>query len=210
MADEVLRAGAALAGARGAVVLLHGRGATAEDILGLGLAFGLDGVALLAPQAPGRSWYPYSFMAPRAQNEPFCSEALRTVERTMALARAAGLGTERIAVCGFSQGACLSSEFVATHPARYAAVVGFTGGLIGAELGQYGGDLAGTPVFLGSGDPDAHVPWTRVVETAEVLRGMRAEVETRRYPGRSHTVSQQELEVGRALLVEAFRDAHKV
>lgn len=198
--------GAPLAQAAGAVILLHGRGASAEDILGLAHAMYDPRLAYLAPQAANSTWYPNSFMAPRAANEPWLTSALETVASLVDRLVAAGLSTDRIALVGFSQGACLSTEFIASHPARYAGLVALTGGLIGppgANL-NYPGNLAGTPVFFGSGDPDPHVPWSRVEESAAVLTAMGAEVITRRYPGRPHTVSAEELDLAASLLAKAF------
>jgi phospholipase/carboxylesterase len=147
---RVLRAGAPVEDAVGAVIMLHGRGASVEDILSLAGEMYLPRLVYPAPRAAGHAWYPYSFMAPVAQNEPWLSSALRKVESTIALAEAAGIPPDRIVVCGFSQGACLSTEFVATHPRRYAGLIAFTGGLIGppdADL-AHDGDIAGTPAFL--------------------------------------------------------------
>jgi predicted esterase len=202
----VLSAGAPLAGARGAVVLLHGRGGTAEDILGLASAFERDDLAYFAPQAAAQSWYPMSFLAPREENEPWLSSALDKVSSVVASIEAAGIPRERIVIAGFSQGACLSTEFVASNPARYAALIAFTGGLIGPpgmDL-HHAGDLAGTPALLLSGDPDPHVPWQRVADSAKELERMGAKVEAIRYPGMPHTVSPDEVKRARALLAGAF------
>jgi phospholipase/carboxylesterase len=203
---RVHRFGAPLEEAAGAVILLHGRGGSAEDILSLAEAMYNPRLAYLAPQAAGSTWYPNSFLAPRESNEPWLSSALRKVESVLELAIAAGIPRERVVIGGFSQGACLSTEFVATHPARYAGLIALTGGLIG-PLGSdvsHTGDLEGMPAFFGSGDPDPHVPWSRVQESADVLTAMGAKVTVRRYPGRPHTVSQEELEFGRRLLQDAF------
>jgi predicted esterase len=188
--------------ATAALILVHGRGGSAEDILGLGEALGRPDVTLIAPRAAGYTWYPQSFLAPVEANEPGRSSGLSVIESIIADLADAGIPSERIVLTGFSQGACLTLEFIARHPRRYAAVAGLTGGLIGpaGSLGGYEGSLAGTPVFLGSGDPDPHVPWARVEETAEILRGLEAEVETQRYPGRAHTVSQDELQRLRRLV----------
>jgi phospholipase/carboxylesterase len=197
--------GASLKDAEGAVVMLHGRGGSAEDILSLASAMYRPGLAYLAPQAAGNTWYPYSFLAPREENEPWLSSALETVGTTVRMALDAGIGVEKIVVCGFSQGACLSAEFVARNPRRYGGLIGFTGGLIGATLdAAYPGDLGGMPVFLGSGDPDPHVPWARVEKTGEVLRGMGASVTMRRYPGRQHTISGEEVDFGKRLVDGVF------
>lgn len=202
----VLQGGAPLPEAELAVVLLHGRGASAEDILGLGEAFGVPNVAYVAPQAAGHTWYPTSFLAPREANEPYLSSALAKIDSVVKTLAEAGFGRERIVIAGFSQGACLTTEFLATHPGRYAGAVAFTGGLIGPPGSldhAWTGDLAGTPALLLSGDPDPHVPWARVEETAKVLSGMGAQLTTRRFPGRPHTISEPELVLARGLLVRA-------
>lgn len=206
----VLQAGAPLNQAKLAVVLIHGRGGSAEEILGLASAFDLADVAYLAPQAAGHTWYPLSFMAPREANEPFLSSALAKVEALVRTLEDAEVGRDRIVIAGFSQGACLATEFGASHPARYGGPIAFTGGLIGppgSVVGRPGlsavAPLAGTPVLLCSGDPDPHVPWARVEESAATLSGMGASVTIRRYPGRPHTITQDELQLARKLLVEA-------
>ena len=204
--QPVLQAGAPLAEARGAVVLLHGRGGSAEDILGLASALNQPQLAYLAPQAAGHSWYPMSFLAPREENEPWLSSALDKVGSVVASIEAAGIPRERIVIAGFSQGACLSTEFIASNPARYAGLIAFTGGLIG-PVGMdlhHAGDLAGTPALLLSGDPDPHVPWQRVEDSAKELERMGAKVEAVRYPGRPHTVSPDEVKRPRAMLAEIF------
>jgi predicted esterase len=192
--------------ASGAVVLLHGRGGSAEDILQLGKAMYLPGLACLAPQAAQNTWYPYSFLAPKEQNEPWLSSALAKVQATVQLASDAGISADKIVVCGFSQGACLATEFVASNPQRYGGLIALTGGLIGPEGADlaHTGDLAGTPVFFGSGDPDPHVPWSRVVESAKTLSEMGASVTTRRYEDRPHTITREELEFGKRLLEDTF------
>ena len=203
---EIIEAGAPLYESRGALILLHGRGASATDILGLGYEIAPEGVALLAPQAVGNAWYPKSFLAPIEENEPWLSSALGLVEWLVDRCVGAGIPTERIAVSGFSQGACLSAEFVARHPRRYAAVAAFTGGLIGPpglDL-HHEGSLAGTPVLLSSGDPDPHVPWVRVQESARELETMGAQVEVRQHVLRPHTILPAEVEMGRELMRSAF------
>jgi phospholipase/carboxylesterase len=207
MTGSVLHHGAELKDASGVVILLHGRGASARDILSLAPSLSdNEHLAWLAPQAEGSSWYPYSFLAPREENEPKLSHALKTVQNLVELAEAAGFERERILIGGFSQGACLSTEFVATHPARYAGLLAFTGGLIGplgSDVGKVG-LLLGTPALLASGDPDPHVPWSRVEESASVLTEMGAQVTLRRYPGRPHTIRQDELKLARTLVATAF------
>ena len=199
---RIVTAGAPLAGAAGAMILLHGRGASAADILALGQALAPKGWALLAPEAAGHTWYPYSFLAPRAENEPYLSSALAKIAAIVEQVTAAGLTAEKIVLAGFSQGACLTTEFVGRNPRRYGAALAFTGGLVGPpdEPITVTGDLAGTPVLLSSGDPDPHVPWARVEQTAELLGGMGAAVTLRRYPGRPHTVIAEEVAVARKML----------
>ncbi len=191
--------------AAGAVILLHGRGSSAEDILSLANELYVPQLAYLAPQAAGNTWYPYSFLSPVAQNEPWLTSALRKVEAIVRTANDAGIPSDRIVIGGFSQGACLATEFVARHPKRYAGLIAFTGGLIGppgAEL-THTGDLAGTPAFLGSGDPDPHVPWERVQESTRILAEMGAVVTARRYPNRPHTISPEEIDLAKTLIREA-------
>lgn len=201
----VLQAGAAVEQADLAVVLLHGRGGSADDILGLSSAFNLPAVAYVAPQAAGHTWYPQSFMAPRAANEPYLSSALAKVDSVVRSLEKSGFSSDRIVIAGFSQGACLATEFVARQPAPYAALLAFTGGLIGppGSLSVDGMDssaLAGVPALLCSGDPDPHVPWARVEESAEILRSLGANVTAKRFRGRPHTIADEEIELARNLL----------
>ncbi|HLK20675.1 MAG TPA: dienelactone hydrolase family protein [Bryobacteraceae bacterium] len=205
----VLHFGKPLNEAQGAVVLLHGRGGSAEDILSIARLLNLPDLAYLAPQAASNTWYPNSFLAAVEQNEPWLTSALRKVESTVRMANDGGVSTDRITIAGFSQGACLTSEFVARHPQRYAAAIAFTGGLIGppgADL-SHTGDLAGTPAFFGSGDPDPHVPWQRVQESAAIFEKMNAAVTLRRYPHRPHTISREEIAEAAQLMHEAYARA---
>ena len=185
------------------LVLVHGRGATAESILALYDQLDLPRCAALAPQAAGHSWYPHSFLAPLESNQPYLDSAILRLETIVSNLIARKIPGERIAVLGFSQGACLATEFAARHPRRYRAIFGLTGGLIGppGTPRNYAGSLAGTPVFLGSGDPDPHVPFARVEETRQVLTSMGAKVDLRRYPGMSHGVNQDELATVREMLL---------
>ena len=185
------------------LVLLHGRGASAQSMLSLYEELGLDSVAALAPQAANFTWYPHSFLAPMASNQPFLDSALRRVDAVITDLETRGVKSDRIAILGFSQGACLASEYAARHPRRYGALMVLTGGMIGppGTPREYAGSLGGTPVFIGASDPDPHVPFQRVQETADVLGRMAANVDLRRYPGLPHTVNQEELAACRALLV---------
>jgi len=191
----MLTAGPQPADARLTMIVLHGRGASAEDILGLAAELEARDVAYLAPDANGRSWYPYSFLAPLEQNEPQLSAALDTVADLVKTLTAAGLPTSRIAFLGFSQGACLSLEYAARNATRYAGVFGLSGGLIGppGTPRNYPGTLDGTPVLLGCSDVDPHIPLERVRESAEVFRRMGAAVDERIYPRMGHTVNRDEI-----------------
>lgn len=184
------------------LLLVHGRGGSAEDMLSLYQELALPRVAALAPQAAGSTWYPLSFLAPLEANQPCLDAALDRLESLVACLLSCGIRSEQIALLGFSQGACLTLEFIARHPRRYGAVMGLTGGLIGppGTPRDYSGSLAGTLIFLGASDPDPHVPFERVSESAKILTRMGATVELRRYPGMPHTVNEDELEVCRALL----------
>lgn len=195
-ADQPLvTAGTDLATAEAAAVLVHGRGATARSIVQMGQQFHVDGLALLAPQAAGNTWYPNPFTAPVEHNEPGRSSGLRAIDGAIEQANDAGIPAERVLVLGFSQGACLASEFLARNPRRYGGLVALSGGLIGESIDpdDYTGDLAGTPAFLGCSDVDPHIPEQRVHETAEVLEALGADVTARIYEGMGHGVNEDEL-----------------
>src|SRR3954469_24519453 len=200
--QSILTEGPAPENAAATLILIHGRGATAQSILSLFNEFGVDGIAAIAPQAANNTWYPYSFLVPLEANQPYLDSALRRVETIVEDLLARGIRSERIAILGFSQGACLASEFVARNPRRYGAVMALTGGLTGppGTPRNYPGSLDGTPVFLGTSDPDPHVPFERVRETETVLTRMGAKVEVRRYEGMAHTINEDEIEACRALL----------
>lgn len=208
--QPVREAGAPLARALVAVVTLHGRGDSAEGILRLTEVFAQPEVAYLAPQAAGHTWYPHSFLAPLARNEPHLSSALAAVGRVVERI-GAHVPPERTVLLGFSQGACLASEFAARNARRWGGIVALSGGLIGSgerageeppedKTFSYEGDLAGTPAFLGCSDVDPHIPLRRVEQTAEALEALGAEVEMRIYPGMGHTVNEDEVRFVRGLL----------
>jgi phospholipase/carboxylesterase len=205
----VLRAGPAQRDAHATLVMIHGRGASAESILSLHSELAVDGLAAVAPQAAGGTWYPHSFLAPLDANQPYLDSALRKVESVVADLIAQGVPSERIAILGFSQGACLATEFAARHPRRYGGVMALTGGLIGppGARREYAGTLDDTPVFLGANDPDPHVPFERVRETESVLTRMGGVVEVRRYPGMPHTINRDEIDACRALLEKVVAGA---
>jgi phospholipase/carboxylesterase len=204
--QSILTQGVALARATKAYVLLHGRGASAQNILELGYEVGDGNVAFLAPQAAQNTWYPNSFLAPIKQNQPWLDSALAKVAACIDECNAVGLGTEQIAVIGFSQGACLASEFVARNPSRYGALIAFTGGLIGppGSIGDHSGSLFGTPIFLTSGDHDPHVPWSRVEETRGVFLRMGGDVRLARHANRPHTILEEEIDAARLFLSTSF------
>ncbi len=200
--QPVLQRGPALADARLVAILVHGRGASAEDILSLTYELQVKDVAYLAPQAAGRTWYPYSFLSPIEQNEPGITSGLRVLSGLIEQAEKEGVPPSRIVLMGFSQGACLSLEFAARNSQRYAGVAGLSGGLIGppGTSRTYSGAMAGTPVFLGCSDIDPHIPLERVNETADVFRTLGATVDERIYPRMGHTVNRDELDALEAIL----------
>jgi predicted esterase len=206
-AQPVYAAGAPLDKAQAAMLMVHGRGATAEDILSLGLELRHPGFAYLAPQAQGNTWYPYRFLEPIERNEPWLTSALTKLEMVLARITGAGIPPERTMVLGFSQGACLAQEFVARHARRYGGLVGLSGGLIGPDgtPWNYAGSLDGTPVFLGCSDVDPHVPKERVDLSAEVLRRLGGEVTERLYPNMEHTVNRDELNFVREMMAALLK-----
>ncbi|MFA9477781.1 alpha/beta hydrolase [Phycisphaerales bacterium AB-hyl4] len=202
-ADQpMLTAGPSPENADATLVLVHGRGADAQSILALHRTLDLSNLAGLAPQAANHTWYPNPFLAEIETNQPYLDSALKRLAEIVDDLLSRGVPSHRIALLGFSQGACLTSEFIARHPRRYGAVMALTGGLIGppGTSRDYAGSLESTPVFLGCNDPDAHIPFERVRETEAVLSRMGAVVEVRRYPGLPHTVNDDELRVCRAML----------
>jgi predicted esterase len=200
--ENALIAGAPFAQAKAALILVHGRGATAASILPLAEAFGVPDMAVIAPQATGNTWYPYSFLEPLEANEPWLSSALALLGAIVEELCTNKVPPERIAIGGFSQGACLSTEFAARNARRYGLVAGFSGGLIGppGTPRNYSGSLDGTPVFLGCSDVDPHIPLTRVQETTRALTALGAKVDERIYPGMAHTVNEDEIAAVRTML----------
>ena len=188
--------------ARVAVILLHGRGASPEDILYIAHEVDPGGVAFLAPEAAGETWYPQSFLSPLEANQPYLDSALRRVAGLVNEIGEAGIPFERMVLAGFSQGACLGLEYACRNARRYGGLVGLSGGLIGPDEmpREYPGSLDGTPVFLGCSEEDLFVPLQRVRQTGEVLRRIGAEVDERIYPGMSHLVNQDELNAVGALV----------
>ncbi|MDQ3998068.1 MAG: alpha/beta hydrolase [Gemmatimonadota bacterium] len=200
--QPVHHAGEPLTNARAAMIMVHGRGASADDILSLSHELRVPGFAYLAPQAAGNTWYPYSFLSPIAQNEPGVSSALAAIADVLATIERAGIPAERTMLLGFSQGGCLSLEFTARAARRYGGIAGLSGGLIGPDgtPRDYSGSLAGTPIFLGCSDVDPHIPVARVLETATVLRRLGGDVDMRTYPGMGHTINEDEVEAVRGIM----------
>jgi phospholipase/carboxylesterase len=199
--QRIVEAGENLRSARAAMVLLHGRGATAEDIMTIASEVQSPGWAFLAPQADGNTWYPNPFTAPIESNEPYLSAALETVSRVVKRVETT-VPTQRLVLLGFSQGASLTLTWSAQNARRYGAVIGLSGGLIGPDgtARDHPGSFDGTPVFLGCSDIDPYIPMPRVVESGEVLKRMGANVTVRFYPGMGHLVSIEELQTIRELM----------
>jgi predicted esterase len=202
--QPVLRAGADLSQAKAAMIMLHGRGADAADIIGLSEVIGRPEIIYLAPEAAGHTWYPTSFLAPVTRNEPGRTSALGVIAGLIGRLGAAKLAPERIALLGFSQGACLALEFAARNPRRYGAVFGLSGGLIGEAIDQedFSGSLDGTPAFIGCSDIDPHIPLERVRESGAIIRRLGAEVTERIYPGMGHTIVEDEIAEVRRIVDE--------
>ena len=195
-------AGTPLENAKKALIMLHGRGATAESILTLADLLNVEGYALLAPQATNNTWYPYSFIASTEENEPWLSSAIDIVKQTVNKVLQAGIKTEDIYFLGFSQGACLATEYATRNAQRYGGVVAFTGGLIGKEINRnnYSGDFEQTPVFFGTSNPDFHVPVERVYASANIAREMNANVTEKVYENRGHTISEDEIKIANSIV----------
>ena len=199
---NIVTAGVAIEEAKKALIMIHGRGGSAEDILSLATHLQVKDFALLAPQATGNTWYPYSFMVPPVQNEPWLSSALSLLKAVVGDVTEQGIAVENIYFLGFSQGACLTLEFVTRNAQRYGGVTAFTGGLIGDKIypENYSGDFAGTPVFIGSSNPDTHVPVERVYATSNILKAMHADVTEKVYNNMGHTINQDEIDLVNKLI----------
>jgi predicted esterase len=205
---QILTAGQPLDNAKAAMILVHGRGATAPSILELAKELYHPEYAYLAPQAAGNTWYPYSFLSPLAKNEPWLSSALQAIEDLVTDIKAVGIPAERIVLTGFSQGACLASEFVARNARRYGGLLVFSGGLIGPPntTRDYKGSLSGTPIFIGCSDVDPHIPLLRVDETATTLANLGANINKQIYPGMGHTIVQDEIDQASKIVEQVISD----
>lgn len=201
---NILFAGKELKEAQRALIMLHGRGSTAKNILSLSSYLSVDDYALIAPQATNNTWYPYSFLEPPAHNEPWLSSAIALLDEIVAdVART--IAKKNIYFLGFSQGACLTLEFVTRNAQRYGGCIAFTGGLIGDKIytGNYKGDFQNTPVFVGSSDPDPHVPVQRVHDTVNILKSMNAAVTAKIYERMGHTINQDEFDHANEILTRS-------
>ncbi|WP_242917150.1 alpha/beta hydrolase [Pontibacter liquoris] len=202
---DIITKGKPLSETGKALILVHGRGASAQSILDLANYLPVQDFTCLAPQATNHSWYPYSFMAPEEQNQPALDSALEQLEALVKSILDQGVKSEAIYLGGFSQGACLTSEYATRNARRYGGLLVFTGGLIGQQVdtSKYKGDFAGTPVLITTGDPDPHVPVSRIEETVKEMEKLGAIVTKKIYPGRPHTILQEELDLARQLLTSS-------
>lgn len=199
---NIFTAGKSLNEAKKALVMIHGRGAYAEDILSLAGYFNVKDYALIAPQATNNSWYPYSFLAIPKKNKPELSSALHLLSEIVSDINQQGIDSANIYFLGFSQGACLMLEFITRNARKWGGAVAFTGGLIGDKIytENYKGDFEGTKIFIGSADPDAHVPVERVLETTGLLKNMHADVTQKIYEDMGHTINKDEIEKANELI----------
>jgi phospholipase/carboxylesterase len=194
--QSLLVTGESIENAQAAMIMIHGRGATAENILSLANELDQTGFTFLAPQAANYTWYPYGFMAPIEDNEPEISSALQVIDDIFQNLESKGIPPERTILFGFSQGACLATEYAAQNAKRFGGLIGLSGGLIGPEgtSRDYSGSLENTPVFLGCSDIDPHIPKERVEETTRILEELNGEVTHQFYPNMGHTINQDEIE----------------
>lgn len=205
---NIIASGRELTATSKVLIMLHGRGGSAEDIISLSSYLAVKDFSLLAPQATNNTWYPYSFLAPPSQNEPWLSSALQLVKELVGDVISKGVAAEHVYFCGFSQGACLTLEFVTRNADKYGGVAAFTGGLIGDKIynRNYKGDFKGTPIFIGTGDPDPHVPIERFYATANILRNMNAAVTEKVYANMGHTINQDEIDNANSVVFNAHPD----
>jgi predicted esterase len=194
--QPILTSGESIENAQAAMIMIHGRGATAENILLLANELDQPSFAYQAPQAANYTWYPYSFMEPIENNEPDMSSGLQVIADIFQDLESKGIPPQKTILLGFSQGACLATEYVARNARRYGGLIGLSGGLIGPDgtPRDYLGSLENTPVFLGCSDIDPHIPKKRVEETAEILKKLNSEVELQLYPNMGHTINQHEID----------------
>jgi phospholipase/carboxylesterase len=199
---QLIEAGLPIAKSSKALIMLHGRGASAQDILSLRHELPVDDYYIVAPQATNFTWYPYSFLAPVPQNEPWLSSALHLLRDILHDIEKEGITSERTFILGFSQGACLTLEFATRNATRWGGVIAFTGGLIGDTINRsnYSGDFSGARVFMGNSDTDPHVPLTRTQESASIMTEMGALVTLKSYPSMPHTINRDEMSMASSIL----------
>ena len=200
---QIIRAGYSPDDAEQAIIMIHGRGASAANIVTRAEHLNLPRTAILAPQATNNSWYPYNFMAPVEDNQPALNSALKVIDEVIGEIIKNDIALNRIFFLGFSQGACLTLEYTARNAAKYGGIIAFTGGLIGETLNiaNYMGDFSQTPFLITTGDPDPHVPLSRVEESIAVLKTMNAQVSSRVYRGKPHSISMEEIELANELIL---------
>jgi phospholipase/carboxylesterase len=200
MADSIIKG--ELRKGQKVLIMVHGRGASAHDILSLSAYLSVGGFTLIAPQAEDHTWYPFSFMAPQNQNEPHLSNSLKVLGKIVSEVLDKGIAEDAIYFLGFSQGACLTLEYTTRNATRWGGVIAFTGGLIGDELNEtnYKGDFQNTPIYIGTSDPDPHVPLSRVIETKNILEAMNASMDVEIFKNMGHTINQTELDKANRIL----------
>ena len=198
---KIFTAGKNLSEAKKVLIMIHGRGAFAEDMLSLAGYFNVEDYALIAPQAENNTWYPYSFLASPKQNKPWLTSALNVLKEIVSDINNAGIISENIYFLGFSQGACLMLEFITRNARKWGGAIAFTGGLIGDKIytENYKGDFEGTKIFIGASSTDAHVPVKRVYATTNTLKNMHAEVTEKIYDNMEHTINNDEIEMANKL-----------
>lgn len=199
---DIKTGGKSLNEAENVLIMIHGRGGSAQDILSLSQHLNVEDYALLAPQATNGTWYPFSFIAPTEQNEPWLSSAIETVGKTVQIALDAGIKPENIYFFGFSQGACLTLEFLARNAQKIGGAVAIIGGVIGEKINRenYKGDFAQTSIFLGTSNPDSHVPVERVYATTNILKEMNADVTEKIYANFGHSINQEQIELANSII----------
>ncbi len=206
--QQIVTAGATVDQAEVAMILIHGRGASAQSMLMFADEFDTNNIHYRAIQAKGHTWYPRSFMAPKKMNQPGIKSGLQAIHNQISELNEAGIPTKKIMLLGFSQGACLTTEFAARHPQRYGGIIGLSGGLIGDKIDpqNYKGSMEQTPVFLGCSDRDPHIPQERVDLTEEIFQQIGANVTKKIYVGMGHTVNQNEIQHVQDLIKQTINE----
>lgn len=202
--ERILYSGSDLESAKRAMILIHGRGATAESILSLSNEFNLEDTIFVAPQARDCAWYPYRFIEARAKNEPGITSGLTLINSIIAALNESGIENNSISLLGFSQGACLTIDYALRYPKKYAGVFVLSGGLIGDVINpnDYKGDLENTPIFFGCSNIDFHIPEVRVNESAEITKSLNADVTVKIYENMGHTINEDEIEIINSILLK--------